>query len=313
MEFDEFPAMNTTIQVAAEGEQEDLQLGFSQVRQFIAASEGRFSRFRESSELCQLNRSAGAWFQASPGMFELVWEAYQLYSLTEGLFDPSILKALIAAGYDRSMDEIKISPSLLPREHSAVKGSRFGETRFDAARKAILLPAQVQIDLGGIAKGWIAARASEILNQYSTVCVVSAGGDMVFKGIPSGQTAWQVAVEDPEDGDRVLAILNIEAGALATSSVTRRRWVQGDRIRHHIIDPRTGEPAESDWVSVSVVAGDPPTAEAFAKALLIAGPQDGPQLASKASNLKYIAVQADGSLWGTSQSKEMIYVPEAIQ
>lgn len=313
MLYDEFSAMNTTIQVAAEGELVDLQPGFSKVRQFIAASEERFSRFRESSELSALNRSAGSWFQASQSMFDLVREAFELYSLTDGLFDPSILKALIAAGYDCSMDEIKNSPNRPSPKAVSWMSSRFGETCFEPDRQAILLPVGVQIDLGGIAKGWIAAQASEILSKHTHACAVSAGGDMVFKGIPSGQNFWQVALEDPDDEHRVLAVLNIENGALATSSVTRRRWVQGECSKHHIIDPRTGEPAVSDWVSVSVVAEKPAWAEAFAKALLIAGPEHGPQLAAKEPGLKFIAVQAGGGLWGTPESKELIYVPEPIQ
>jgi thiamine biosynthesis lipoprotein len=313
MEFDEFSAMNTTIQVAAEGNHGDIQDGFSQVRRFIAASEERFSRFRETSELSQLNRSAGTWFRVSPSMYSLVHEAYQLYWLTEGLFDPSILKALIEAGYDRSLDEIKINPNHSPQDTSEWIGTRFGETRFDAHPQAIRLPAGVQIDLGGIAKGWIAARAVELLSHTTDACAVSAGGDMVFKGIPAGQTEWQVDLEDPQNEDHVLAILNIEDGALATSSVTRRRWVQGEQTNHHIIDPRTGKPAQSVWLSVSVATENPTTAEAFAKALLIAGPERGPQLAAKVPDLKFIAVQTDGSLWGTHESKELIYVPEAIQ
>jgi len=313
MEFEEFPAMNTTVQVAAEGELSRLQLGLIEVRQFIAESEARFSRFRETSELSQLNRSSGSWFTASPGMYELVREAYELFWLTEGLFDPTILKALVQAGYDRSMEEIKSLPSLEGRAEAAWERSRFGEVRFDAFRQALLLPVGVQIDLGGIAKGWIAARAVDILSRYADACAVSAGGDMVFKGIPKGQPVWQVSLEDPEDEDRVLAIFDIETGALATSSVTRRRWLQGEQIRHHIIDPRTGMPAESDWLSVSVVAEKPATAEAFAKALLIAGPQRGPQLAKRVAGLKFIAVQSDGSLWGTPESKEMIHVPAQIQ
>ena len=312
MEFDEFPAMNTTIQVAAEGELADLQLGLSQVRQYIAASEERFSRFRESSELNQMNHSTGTWFQASPEMYDLVQEAYELYWLTEGLFDPSILKALIHAGYDRSMAEIKNNPDLPYQDELAWNHAQFGATRFDAFHQAILLPVGVQIDLGGIAKGWIAARSCGILGRFTSACAVSAGGDMVFKGIPHGQSAWQVSLEDPEDENRVLAVLNIENGALATSSVTRRRWLQGEQPRHHIIDPRTGAPAESDWLSVSVAAQKPATAEAFAKALLIAGPQRGTQLAARVPGLKFIAVQADGSLWGNPESKEMIYVPEQI-
>ncbi|MGW8225199.1 MAG: FAD:protein FMN transferase, partial [Anaerolineales bacterium] len=93
MEFDEYQAMNTTIQVAAEGSRDELVPGFQQVRRFTEDCEARFSRFREDSELCQLNRSAGTWFQSSPEMMDLMGKALELYWLTDGLFDPSILEA----------------------------------------------------------------------------------------------------------------------------------------------------------------------------------------------------------------------------
>ena len=187
MEYDEYRAMNTTIQVAAEGKRNDLVPGFQQVRRFIAESEARFSRFREDSELCQLNRSAGRWFTASAGLLELMQQALDLYWLTEGLFDPSILTALQQAGYDRSIDIIRkvgagpVAPVLLPT------ASRLDQVSLDPDRSAIYLPAGVQIDLGGIAKGWIAEKALSLMATFTPACAVSAGGDMAFHGFPAGE------------------------------------------------------------------------------------------------------------------------------
>jgi FAD:protein FMN transferase len=309
MEYDEFSAMNTTIQVAAEGARGRLEPAFQQVRQFVAESEARFSRFLEDSELCRLNRSAETWFQASAGLYELIQEALELHTQTAGLFDPSILKVLKQAGYDRSMVVLR---ELGPKPVSAVSqftASRFKQVRLDPAGLGIYLPAEVQIDLGGIAKGWIAEKALQLLAEYSPACAVSAGGDMIFHGAPSGEPAWQVSLEDPRDEQKVLAILQIPSGALATSSVTRRRWLQGDQVRHHIIDPRTGLPAEVEWLSVSVGARKATTAEAFAKAILIGGSHVGAQVATQIPGLWFIAVHPDGSLSGTQKSKEMVYEP----
>ena len=107
-----------------------------------------------------------------------------------------------------------------------------------------LLEPNMLLDLGGIAKGWIAARAAEQLSQFTDACAVSAGGDMALLGLPSSEPAWEISLEDPLDPDQVIAILKVPAGGLATSTVTRRQWLQDGQTRHHIIDPRSGEPAK---------------------------------------------------------------------
>jgi thiamine biosynthesis lipoprotein len=310
MVFDEFTAMNTLIQSAAEGEPQRLQAGFEGVRQYFAESEARFSRFREHSELSRLNRAAGTWFQASPELFEVVQEALELHRLTGGLFDPSILNALRKAGYDRSMDEIKPRPVLPAASAEKWRRPRFTETQLDPRRSAIRLPKGVPIDLGGIAKGWTAAKAALLLSAYSPACTVSAGGDMLCVGLPQGQPAWQIALEDPRDEQQVLAVLKIAPGALATTSVTRRRWRQGDQPRHHVIDPRRGQPVDSDWLSISVFAPTATQAEAFAKALLMLSPAEILAFMQPFPQLRFLAVDHTGKLWGSPHSKEILDVPE---
>jgi len=312
MEYDEYRAMNTAIQVAAEGDRDELEGGFQRVRHFIEDSEARFSRFREDSELCQLNRSAGTWFQASPELYELLSEALRLHTLTGGLFDPSILGALQRVGYDRSMDEIKAMGILADRDFSPMTSPRFEGTLFegtflDPGNHSVLLPPHVQIDFGGIAKGWIAGKAVQMLSDYAPACAVSIGGDIAFHGFPTGETAWQVSLENPLDEDDVLAVLDVDSAALATSSVSRRRWLQGNQARHHIIDPRTGFPAEVEWLSVSAGAPESTTAEAFAKAILIGGPLVGARFVEQFPGLWFIAVRPDGSLSEIQASEEMIY------
>lgn len=310
MEYDEFPAMNTLVQVAAEGDLKDLQPGFERVRQFVEQSEERFSRFRRTSELTRLNCAAGTWFHASPEMFDLVESAFKMHFLTDGLFDPSILGALRQAGYNRSMDEIRQTGSQPACLDIVWITPPFGETLLDPETNAIYLPSGAQIDLGGIAKGWIATRAAELLLQYSDACAVSAGGDMALFGLPAGERAWEVSLEDPLDSEQVIAVLKIPPGGLATSTVTRRQWLQGGQIRHHIIDPRSQKPATSSWLSVSVYAKTSIYAEVFAKALLIAGPAQAQSLVSRINGLQYAAVDSARQLTGTLENMEMIYVSE---
>ena len=138
----------------------------------------------------------------------------------------------------------------------------------------ILLPPGMALDLGGIAKGWIAEQAALILSDFSSACAVNAGGDMFLIGFPDGEDHWSVALEDPLQPEIHLTTLKVDPGAVATSSVTKRTWKQGEKQRHHLIDPRTGEPAVTDWLSMTVIAAHAYEAEVFAKALLIGGPKE---------------------------------------
>jgi thiamine biosynthesis lipoprotein len=303
-------AMNTDILLAAEGEADQLETGFKQARQYIQAGDSRFTRFSEDSELSELNRSAGKRFRASPDLFSVVALARRFFHLTRGLFDPSILPDLKRVGYDRSMDvlrELGPSPlfeSLLTSEHPS-----FSEMDLDESDHTILLPPGMALDLGGIAKGWIAEQAADILSRYATACAVDAGGDIFLVGLPGGLEQWPVALEDPLQPESILTSLKVDPGAIATSTVTKRVWKQAGKDRHHIIDPRTGEPAVSDWISVTVIAPHAYEAEVFAKALLIAGPQEAEEIV-RHSGIKftYLAVDQEKKIWGNQESFEDSYV-----
>lgn len=308
MDYHEFRAMNTNIVLAAEGPAAEVARGFDQARAFIAAGETRFTRFSEASELSQLNRSAGTWFQASAELFDVVQQACTYAEQTDGLFDPTILDALELAGYDKSMDDIRSQGATLHTRSTPRTRSDFRAIQFDDAAHAIRLPSGTRIDLGGIAKGWIAEQAAWILAEYANACAVNAGGDLFAVGLPADEAAWTIGLEDPRDSDHDLATLKVGPGAVATSSITRRRWQQGDRLQHHLIDPRQGTPAETDWLSVTAIAPHAATAEVYAKVLLIAGSREAVRIGTQRSDITYMAVDQAGQLWGSAKSREYLNV-----
>ena len=313
MEYFEFRAMNSAIVLAAEGRPELVAPGFRGAKGFIEASEQRFSRFSAQSELSLLNSTPEKWFSASPDLFELVKLAGWYYRQTDGLFDPSILPDLKQAGYDRSIDEVRAQGAVAPGIQRQRVKPRFGELRLDEQARQIWLPPGMEIDLGGIAKGWIAEQAAQILAKYAAACAVNAGGDVVLIGMPEGQSAWEIGLEDPRDPEQSLATLYAPSGAVATSSIAKRSWLQGERVRHHLIDPRTGEPAETDWLSVTVFAKQAATAEVYAKVLLIAGSSQAPDFISRNGELRFVAVDRQGNLWGSPDSKELFDVNSGIR
>ena len=309
METFPFRAMNTDILLAGEGTSDRLAEGFERTREFIQASERRFTRFSTESELSELNRSAGTWFKASPDMFKVIALSWRFFHKTRGLFDPSILPDLRRAGYSLSMDLLR-ERGATPLFESILADKRlsFSEIELDEARQSIFLPEGMSLDLGGIAKGWIAEQSAGILSGFASTCAVNAGGDMFLVGLPDGEAQWEVALENPLQPDQNLSTLRVQPGAVATSAVTKRVWDQDGKSRHHLIDPRTGESAITDWLSVTIIAAHTYEAEVFAKTLLIAGPQEAETIArTSGTRFSYLAVDRYQKIWGTQQSLEFIY------
>ena len=302
----EFRAMNTSVMLAAEG-QRAIE-GMYVTKSLIDECEQGFSRFLPASEVTELNRSAGDWLPVSDSLMEMLQLSLKYYQETDRIFDPSILPDLKQAGYDRSMDEIRTQGAVAAANVSkATPRPALDTISLDLREKRVRLPRGMEIDLSGIAKGWIIERAARLLNTYAEVCAVSAGGDILFIGHPTDGMDWDVSLEDPRNPTEMLAPLHIPSGAVATSSVMKRSWLQGEKVRHHLIDPRTGEPAQTDWLSITVIAPDIISADVYAKAILIGGTPQAQRLLQDRPDITFIAVDSQGNLSGSRNYKDYIY------
>jgi FAD:protein FMN transferase len=241
------------------------------VEETFAAGEHRFSRFRADSELARVNAGAGSAVTVSPPLADLVRFSLQQAVLSRGLFDPAVLAAVTAAGYDRDFDEVLAGARDALRPPVACGRWREIELR----GRELRLPRGVGLDLGGVAKGWtvdLAAQAA--LDAGAPWVLVNAGGDLRVAG---DAPPVEVEVEDPGDRSLTIARLSVSGGAVATSSTARRAWGPG---LHHLIDPRTGAPADTGVVQATVWAPTCALAEIAAKRALLRGrdaaPGDGP-------------------------------------
>ena len=227
----------------------------------LAAAEAEFhrleallSRFREDSELSRLNAEGS--LAAGPDLLRVVELALAANERTAGRFDITIHDALVAAGYDRTFELVPAddaTPALPP----APRG-----TRVVVDDGVIWLETGVRLDLGGIGKGYACDRAAEILATAGP-CLVNAGGDIATRA-----GTWTVGVETATEP----LTLELSGGnALATSGRDLRRWRRAGRELHHLIDPATGLPSESDLLRVTAVAYNAVDAEIAAKALFLAG------------------------------------------
>ena len=303
----EFRAMNTTVMMAADGER--AVEGMEAAKIFIDECEQRFSRFLPASEVTVLNCSAGEWTSVSEDLMEILQLSLRYYQDTNGIFDPSILSDLKRVGYERSMDDIRahgVSSSFAPNRTSQPE---FGEIELDLSERRVRLPRGLEIDLNGVAKGWIVNKAAQLLNQFVPICGVSAGGDILFIGQPSDGMDWDIYLEDPRDPSLTIAQLHLPNGAVATSSIMKRAWVQGKYARHHLIDPRTGDPARTDWLSVTVICPNLIEADVYVKTILIGGWNAAEKFLETNPNATFIAVDLNGNLSGSLNYKEFMYEP----
>jgi thiamine biosynthesis lipoprotein len=234
------------------------------------------SRFDPESQLSRLNRRRS--LVVLPELLELVQLALAARERTKGRFDPTVHNAVVAAGYDRTFDE-------LPRQRARrAAGARCGGgVHVDGHSSTIELEPGVSLDLGGIAKGYAADRAAEILGGVGP-SLVDVGGDIAVRG-----RAWHVGVET---GDGTLT-LELPAGGIATSGRDRRRWLRGGEEQHHLIDPSTGRPSGSDLLRVTAVAETAVDAEVLAKTLFLAGALDAKREAD-AGWIPAVLVTRDG-------------------
>ncbi len=296
--------MNTPVIMALEG-QGNTDEGLRRTQAFIEECEQRFSRFLPASEVCRLNDHAGQWTEVSAELIDILVLSKEYFHETGGLFDPSVLPDLKRAGYDVSMDDIRKAGDRHGEPGPRKPRRLFAAIELDTHRGQVRLPQGMEIDLGGIAKGWIVQEAAQRLEIYGTAAAVAAGGDMFFAGTPA-EGKWQVEVEDPTDEKRTAASLEVTDGAVVTSSIAKRRWSQNGQLRHHIIDPRTGEPAQPQWASVTVIAPRADLAEAYAKALLIGGSKEAERLLRRRPGVAALCVGVDGQMWTSANAKEYL-------
>jgi thiamine biosynthesis lipoprotein len=262
---------------------------------WLAAFEQRYSRFLSLSELSRLNAAAGRPFKASRGLFELVSLALDLAARSEGLFDPLILPQLLAAGYDRSFDEMPAT--LTHRPKPAQSRANWRLVAMDGGARSIRLPPGAAIDLGGIGKGWAVDRVGALLGTPS---LVNAGGDVLLSGRPPGEESWLVGVAEPFRPEQDMTVLKAVDRGVATSSSLRRRWQRDGLVLHHLIDPRSGRPSESDAVQVTAIAPSALLADYHAKVALLKGVEAGLVYLERQAGVEGLVVRADGEVFASS-------------
>ncbi|AKL73257.1 membrane-associated lipoprotein involved in thiamine biosynthesis [Actinobacteria bacterium IMCC26256] len=308
--------MGTDVEVILNGGDESL-LDLAEAR--IENLESRWSRFRASSELESLNHLPDRRVILSRESFEIIELAVAASLSTKGAFDPTVYDAIRSAGYlsdfeggldtPAASDGSDSERAALPLDTTSAKPAPgCGSIILDPIVRSVMLPEGVHIDLGGIGKGRAADLvAIELMNAGARGVCVSLGGDLRVigdappadssalradaDGSPENAAAissWSIGVQDSPG-----LVIALAAGGIATSARTRRIWSSGGETRHHLIDPRSGQPSQGSGRSVTVIAKDATSAEVLAKALYFLDPKDGAEVLN-AHNATGVIIDDDG-------------------
>lgn len=274
-----FPALGTTVSLLVTDEHRLAEAG-ALLRAQLEELDEACSRFRPTSELMRARADSGRAVDISPLLTELVGAALYVAEITEGLVDPTVGQAMLSIGYD---DDFSRLPAVgAPLRTPAVPAPGWRCIGLDPDRRALTVPAGVLMDLGSSAKAFAADRAArDIAARLGTGALVNLGGDIAVAGEPP-TGGWPIglardASTDPGRADLVVAVIS---GGLASSGTAVRRWHRGDRALHHIVDPRSGDVAETPWDLVTVAGPSCLVANAASTAAIVAG-ESAPALLKK--------------------------------
>lgn len=263
--------------------------------------EARWSRFRPNSELSLLNGMPGMPIVLSPETYDLVDKAVYGWRQTRGCFDPTVLEAMLSGGYDRSFETVEAAGPAVRVRPSRSPGC--SGIVLEPENLAVTLPFGVTLDPGGIGKGLAAdIVVHELLSTGAEGAMLNLGGDIRAAGQSPAGAGWVVAIENPFRPEEELARVELTDGAVATSSRLLRRWSRGDAEYHHLVDPETGMPLDSELAAVTVVAGEGWWAEVMSKAAFVAGTDHAAGVMIAAAAL---LVDGDGTVHETPGFREI--------
>jgi len=296
----EFGVMGNTAKITVVGGSQQ-NLDFAQER--LSQLEQMWSRFLPHSEISQLNSAQSKPVVVHRETISLVKYMIAGRRLTYGLFDPTILPALIASGYQASITN-PMNITLLP------DGVKFNQSldliAMDEQKLTISLPKNVTLDPGAIGKGLAAdIVATELMQQNVSGVCVNVGGDLRCIGIGDFNDEWTVGIESPIFQGEIINVVLLRDGAVATSSVRAKLWQHDGASKHHVINPNTGlsrKVEAKSLLQVSVLAHECVWAEVFATALLVADSGMNFSIIDE-NNIAAFVVRADGD---TAQSSNWI-------
>lgn len=262
----DFFAMDTFMRITAYGE--TAEEGVHAAEQMINELENEFSNTRENSLIFRLNHSGTAEISRDAGA--VLSQAITVSEETGGAFDITI--AAVSGLWGIGTEKARV-----PRDEelqNALQTVDYHNIQMEGTK--VRLANGAQIDLGGIGKGYAADKAAEVLKAHGVEkAVLSLGGNVYVLGQKDEHTLWKVGIADPESPEQSMAVLSVQDTSVVTTGGYQRYMEKDGTVYHHVFDPATGYPAETDLLSVTVVHENSALADAYSTALFVLGAERG--------------------------------------
>lgn len=261
----------------------------------IAHCEALFSRTKEGSDVWNLNHAGGAWTPVAQETAALLRTAKSLAALTQGAFDPTIAPA--SALWDFTAE----SPALPDPGLLAEAASHVDYTCLEVEDgRARLTDPQAAVDLGGIAKGYIADRLAALLRENGVEsALIDLGGNIFALGQKSGKD-WRIGIRDPADSGGTAAVAAAADQAVVTSGIYERGFDLGGVRYHHLLNPADGMPVHNGLAAVTVICADSAQADALSTACFVLGEQEGTALIESLGETQALFIRRDGTMTATA-------------
>ena len=293
-------AMDTYMTLAAYGDSADEAL--TAASREINRLEATLSRTIDTSDVSRLN--AGETVAVQQETRELLTRALALANETGGTFDITVAPLVALWGITSDAPHVPAQEeinALLP----LVGG---GHVHMDGV---VTLDEGCAVDLGGIAKGYASQQVADIFRAYDvTSAVVSLGGNVYVCGSKPDGSAWNVGVQDPAASGYAATVALTDCFAVTSGGYQRYFEAADGTVYQHILDPRTGRPADSDLLSVTVISDDGTAADAYSTALYVMGEQEAVSFWRAHGGFELILITADGRLLYTPGLSDAITKPE---
>lgn len=281
-----FRALGTYVHVATQGGRQ-LPDAERLALEVLADVERTCSRFREDSDLSRANRQPGRRVGVDLLLVRAVRVALDVAWQTEGLVNPLLGRTMVGLGYDRDFAD------LVPTVATTTSPDRHAWRRVELGDDWIRLPEGTALDLGSTGKAWASDLAAATIGaELGVPALVSVGGDIALTGHATGP--WPVQIREHPAAELPDALVGISAGGLATSSTRVRRWRRAGTEVHHVVDPRTGDPAREVWRTVTATGPSCVAANGAATAAIVLGKDAPAWLCARRVDARLVAL--DGAV-----------------
>ena len=268
-------AMDTFMDLKVSGK--NAQKAILEAEREINALERMLSNTIENSEISAINQNAGKdAVKVSDDTLYLLKEAREIYDFTQGAFDITIAPIIDVWGFTKEVKKVPDEETLKQKlDLVDMKKLQINEKN----KTVFLEESGMAIDLGGIAKGYATDKVNEIFIENGiTSSVISLGGNVSVTGKKEDGSKWKVAIQDPLNKEGYVGVLYVEDTSVVTSGGYQRFFEENGKTYHHIIDPKTGMPADTGLLSVTIVCKNSTKADGLSTSVFIAGLEKGWQM-----------------------------------